>query len=440
VIGAVRSYFELERLGSTVSREVAAGATTFLTMSYIVFVNPAILADAGIPREAAMGATCLAAAFGSLLMGLWARHPIALAPGMGINAYFAYGVVGGMGVDWRTALGAVFLSGVAFLALALTGVRRRLLDAMPRELFAAIGGGIGFFLALIGLRNAGLVVGSEATLVALGDLSAPSTLLAIAGLAGVATLLAYRVNAAILIGILGVTLVAAATGLVEWSPGTPEWGALFGALFGAVGAFDLAGAFRLGLLEIVFVFLFVDFFDSLGTIIAVTKRAGLVTEDGEVPRMERVLAVDAAATVAGAAAGTSTTTSYIESAAGIAAGGRSGLTAVVVGALFLASLGLAPLVGAVPAAATAPALILVGATMAGALREIDWDDVEVAVPAFLILLTIPLTYSIANGLAIGILFFVALKILRGKAAQVSWLLHATAAVFLLRFVYLSIEG
>lgn len=436
MIEAVRNYFELERLGSTVSREIAAGATTFLTMSYIVFVNPAILADAGIPREAAMGATCLAAAFGSLLMGLWARHPIALAPGMGINAYFAYGVVGGMGVDWRTALGAVFLSGVAFLVLALTGVRRRLLDAMPRELFAAIGGGIGFFLALIGLRNAGLVVGSEATLVALGDLSAPPTLLAIGGLVGVATLLAYRVSASILIGILGVTLTAAATGLVEWSPGTPEWGALFG----AVGAFDLGGAVRLGLLEIVFVFLFVDFFDSLGTIIAVTKRAGLVTEDGEVPRMERVLAVDAAATVAGAAAGTSTTTSYIESAAGIAAGGRSGLTAVVVGVLFLASLGLAPLVGVVPAAATAPALILVGATMAGALREIDWDDVEVAVPAFLILLTIPMTYSIANGLAIGILFFVALKILRGRAAQVSWLLYATAGVFLVRFVYLSLES
>jgi len=429
----LRTYFELGRLGSNIPREIAAGVTTFLTMSYIVFVNPAILADAGIPREAALGATCLAAAFGSLLMGLWARHPIALAPGMGINAYFAYGVVGGMGVDWRTALGAVFLSGLAFLVLAVTGVRKRLLDAMPRELFAAIGGGIGFFLALIGLRNAGLIVGSEATLVTLGDLTDPSTLLALSGLIAIAALLAYRVNAAVLIGILGVTLAAAATGLVESSPAPPNWSALFG----AAGAFDLPGALRLGLLEIVFVFLFVDFFDSLGTIIAVTKRAGLLTQDGELPRMERVLAVDAAATVFGAAAGTSTTTSYIESAAGITAGGRSGLTAVVVGLLFLASLGLAPFVGAVPAAATAPALILVGAAMAGVLREINWDDPEVSVPAFLILLTIPLTYSIANGLSIGILVYVVLKILRGKAAEVSWLLHATAVVFLLRFFYLA---
>jgi len=429
----LRTYFELDRLGSTVPREITAGVTTFLTMSYIVFVNPAILADAGIPREAALGATCLAAAFGSLLMGLWARHPIALAPGMGVNAYFAYGVVGGMGVDWRTALGAVFLSGLAFLVLALSGVRKRLLRAMPRELFAAIGGGIGFFLALIGLRNAGLVVGSEATLVALGDLTEPSTILAVCGLIAVATLLAYRVNAAILIGILAVTLAAAATGLVEWAPAAPQWGVLFG----AVGEFDLTGALRLGVLEIIFVFLFVDFFDSLGTIIAVTKRAGLLTQNDELPRIERVLAVDAAATVAGAAAGTSTTTSYIESAAGIAAGGRSGLVAVVVGLLFLASLGLAPFVGTVPAAATAPALILVGASMASVLREIDWDDPEVGVPAFLILLTIPLTYSIASGLGIGILVYVVLKILRGKAAQVSWLLHATAGVFLLRFFYLA---
>lgn len=429
----VSAYFELEHLGSNIPREIVGGVTTFLTMSYIVFVNPAILASAGMPASAVTAATCLSAAFGCLLMGLWARHPIALAPGMGINAYFAYGVVGGMGVDWRTALGAVFVSGVVFLILTAVGARRRLLDAMPRELYAAVGGGIGLFLALIGLRNAGLITASEATLVALGDLSSPSTLLALGTLLAVAALLAYRVNAAILIGVLGAALLDRAMGASAVSGSGLETAEMTAAAF----ELDVAGALSLGLLEIVFVFLFVDFFDSLGTIIAVTQRAGLTDESGDVPRIQRVLATDAAATMVGACSGTSTVTSYIESAAGVSAGGRSGLTAIVVGLLFLAALVLAPFVGEVPNAATAPALIVVGATMMSVVREIDWDDPETAIPAFLLMLTIPLTFSIANGLALGVIAYDALKILRGKAGQVSWVVHAMAVLFVARFVYLA---
>ena len=426
-------HFGLGRLGTTVSRELVAGATTFLTMSYIVFVNPSILSAAGMPVEAVTAATCLSAAFGCLLMGLWAKHPIALAPGMGINAYFAYGVVGGMGVDWRTAMGAVFLSGVAFLALTALGVRRRLLDAMPRELYAAVGGGIGLFLALIGLRNAGLVAASEATLVTLGDLSAPSTALAVGGLLAIAALLAYRVKAALLIGVLGAAVLGDFLGLAEWSPGAGNFAGMTDTAF----ALDIPAALSLGLLEIVFVFFFVDFFDSLGTIIAVTQRAGLVDENGDVPRVNRVLATDAASTMVGAVTGTSTVTSYIESAAGVAAGGRSGLTAVVVGLLFLVALMVTPFLGAIPEAATAPALILVGASMMAVVREIDWEEPETSVPAFLILLTIPLTYSIANGIALGVIVYDVVKIARGKAGQVSWIVHLLAVLFVWRFVYLA---
>ena len=426
-------YFGLRELGTNVRTELLAGLTTFLTMSYIVFVNPSILADAGLPAEAVTAATCLAAAVGSLGMGLWARHPIALAPGMGINAYFAYGVVQGMGVAWRTALGAVFLSGALFLLLTALGVRQRLLEAIPRELYQATAAGIGLFLALIGLRNAGVITASEATLVTLGDLGEPATLLSIGGLLAIAAMLARGVRAAMAIGILGASAVAALTGVSAWRPGAFDPGALAETAL----ALDIGAAVELGLLEIIFVFLFVDFFDSVGTILAVTTRAGLVGRDGKIPRIGRMLTVDASATMVGALAGTSTTTCYIESAAGVSVGGRSGLTAVTVGLLFLLALPLAPLVGMAPAAATAPALILVGALMAGALKEIDWDDVTVGAPAFLILLTIPLTYSIANGLAIGFLAYDALKILRGQGGLVPWPTHALAALFLARFAWLA---
>ena len=427
----IERYFELERLGTSIRTELLAGATTFLTMAYIVVVNPSILKDAGMAPEAVTAATCVAAGLGSLAMGLWARHPVALAPGMGINAYFAYGVVIGMGVPWETALGAVFLSGLIFLALTATGVRQRLILAMPRELYAAVAAGIGVFLALIGLKNGGIIRADAATLVTLGDLSAPAALLAVGGLAAVAAMLAWKVRAAVLIGIVGATAVAIATGMSEWRPGTLDFQAMTAAAF----QLDVREALALGLLEIVFVFLFVDFFDTLGTLIAVTKKAGLMNESGEIPRLERMLAVDAGATAVGAMAGTSTTTSYVESAAGIAAGGRSGLTAATTGVLFLLALPLAPLAGMIPSAATAPALILVGATMMGAVREIDWEDVTTGAPAFLIVLGIPLTFSIANGLAMGFLLYVALKAAKGE--RLHWLSYGLAALFAARFVYLA---
>ena len=426
-------YFGFTKLGSTFGREILGGATTFATMAYIVFVNPSILADAGIPFQAAMAATCVSAAFGSLFMGLWARHPIALAPGMGINAYLTYGVVGGMGVPWQTALGAVFLSGAIFLVLTVVGFRRKVLESMPQELFPAVAAGIGLFLALIGLRNVGIIVPNDATLVSLGDLSSPNALLAIAGLLLIASLQARRVPGAVLAGVLAVSLAAAATGHSAWTP--LSWSAADM----TAGAFqlDIPAALDIGLLDIVFVFLFVDFFDTLGTVAAVANKAGLQDEQGRIPRLNRMLTVDAAATMAGAVCGTSTVTSYIESAAGVAAGARTGLAAVTTGLLFLAALPLAPFVGAIPSAATAPALIFVGALMMTMVREIDWDDSSVGIAGFLTLLAIPLTYSIANGLAIGVISFDALKILKGEGREAGWLVHALAVLFVLRFAYLS---
>ena len=431
--GSLDHYFGFTKLGSTFEREILGGATTFATMAYIVFVNPSILADAGIPFQAAMAATCISAAFGSLFMGLWARHPIALAPGMGINAYLTYSVVGDMGVNWQTALGAVFLSGAIFLALTAVGFRRKVLESMPRELFPAVAAGIGLFLALIGLRNVGIIVPNDTTLVSLGDLSSPNALLAIGGLLLIASLQARRVPGAVLVGVLAVSVVAAASGLSPWTPLSWSWTEM------TAGAFqlDIPGALDIGLLDIVFVFLFVDFFDTLGTVVAVTNKAGLQDAQGRIPRLDRMLTVDAVATMTGAVCGTSTVTSYIESAAGIAAGARTGLAAVTTGLLFLAALPLAPLVGAIPSAATAPALIFVGALMMTAVRQIDWDDVSVGTSSFLTLLAIPLTYSIANGLSIGVIAYDALKILKGEGREAGWLVHALAVLFVLRFAYLS---
>ena len=431
--GGLARYFRVDEAGSSVRTELVAGLTTFLTMSYIVFVNPSILADAGVPREAATFATCLAAGVGSLLMGLWARHPVALAPGMGLNAYFAYSVVGGMGVSWQTALGAVFFSGVAFVLLSLTGLRKHALEAIPRELQAAIAAGIGLFLALIGLRNAGLVVPSEATVAALGDLSRPESWIAVGGLLVMAALEARGVRAAVLVGIVGGTVVALLAGIS--SPGSlqHDWGAMTAATF----QFDLGQALSLGLLEVIFAFLFVDFFDTVGTLIAVTRRAGLVNENGEIPRVNRMLTVDAVSTVVGACAGTSTTTAYIESAAGVDAGGRTGLTAATTGVLFLLAIGLGPLIGVVPASAVAPALIVVGAAMMSALSDVDWRRAETAIPAFLTMVAIPFTFSIATGIAVGFLAYDALRIARGKAFETPVATHVLALIFLARFVYLA---
>ena len=425
-------YFEFERLGTNWRTETLAGFTTFVTMAYVVFLNPSIMAEAGMPFQAVVAATCFSAALGSLLMGAVARYPIALAPGMGLNAYFTYTVVQGMHVPWETALGAVFLSGAAFLLLTLAGAARRIAEAIPHELYAAVASGIGLFIAMIGLRNAGIIVASPSTLVALGNLRNRNTALAIAGLALTAALLAWGVRAAMLLGILATTLVGALFGLVKWSPQSYhliDIGATAGKL-------DVGAAAKLGLLEVVFVFLFVDVFDNLGTLVAVSKKAGLLDEKQQIPRLRRILLADASASVAGSLAGTSTVVSYIESAAGVAAGGRSGVTAIVTGILFVAALFVAPLVGAVPSAATAPALIVVGSLMMSHVAEIPWSEPGIAVPAFLTILTIPLTFSIATGLSFGFTAYALLKLARGEFRRNDWLVYVLAALFIARVVYL----
>jgi AGZA family xanthine/uracil permease-like MFS transporter len=432
--------FRLKENGVAVRTEVLAGVTTFLTMAYIVLVNPAILADAGMPMAGAAAATCLAAAFGSIMMGLVANYPIALAPGMGLNAYFTYTVVKGMGLPWETALGCVFLSGVAFLLLTVAGIRRMIVQAIPRDLFAAIAAGIGLFIAFIGLRSAGLVVADPATTVALGDLTTPAAALAAFGLVVTGALLAWRIRAAMLVGILATTALAWAIGAVDFKPAPYSVEALTSTAFklDIPAALGIGGhGLTLALIEILFVFLFVDLFDNVGTLVAVTKRAGLVDGNGDIPRLNRVLATDSAATMVGAVAGTTTTVSYIESAAGVAAGGRTGLTAVVVGLLFLAAMFLAPFAQAIPAAATAPALILVGAMMMAPLVESDWTDPMVAIPGFLTLAAIPLTFSIANGLAIGIIAHAVLKLARGQAKIGDWMLYLLAGLFVVRFIWLA---
>src|SRR5271165_5808826 len=428
----LETYFEFAHLGTNWRTEILAGVTTFLTMAYIVLVNPAILSAFGMPLSAVTAATCLSAAFGSILMGVVARYPIALAPGMGINAYFTYTVCLKMHIPWQTALGAVFLSGIIFLALTAAGIRQIILRSIPHELYAAVASGIGLFIAFIGFRNAGLVVADPATLVGLGNIRNPTTALALFGLILMVALEVKKVRGSILIGVLSITAIAWAFGLVHWTPASGGFQSLAATAF----KLDIVGAFNKGLLEIVFVFFFVDLFDNLGTLVAVTKRAGLLAADHSIPRLNRILFADATATIAGSLTGTSTVTSYVESTAGVAAGGRSGVTAIVTGLLFLGAIAAAPFAGIVPQAATAPALILVGSLMLAAISEIHWHDPLVAVPAFLTLVLIPFTYSIANGLGFGIIAWAVLHIATGRFRRQDWLLYILAALFLARFVYL----
>jgi AGZA family xanthine/uracil permease-like MFS transporter len=432
MLNRLETYFEFSRLGANWRTEILAGVTTFLTMAYIVLVNPAILAAAGMPLAAVTAATCLSAGFASIMMGIVARYPIALAPGMGLNAYFAYAVCLRLHVPWQTALGAVFLSGVLFLALTAVGIRQMILHAIPHELYAAVASGIGLFIALIGFHNAGLVVSDTDTLVGLGSIRNPTAALALAGLLIMVALEVRKVRGAILIGVLSITGLAWAMGLTHWTPAAGGLSSLAATAF----QLDIRGALNKGLLEIVFIFFFVDLFDNLGTLVAVTKRAGLIEADHSIPRLNRILFTDATATVFGSLTGTSTVTSYVESTAGVAAGGRSGVTAIVTGLLFLAAIGAAPFVSIVPAAATAPALILVGSMMLSTISEIHWHDPLVAVPAFLTLVLIPFTYSIANGLGFGIIAWAALHLAAGKLRKQDWLLYLLAALFLVRFIYM----
>jgi AGZA family xanthine/uracil permease-like MFS transporter len=435
LIAKLESYFEFKRLGTNWRTESLAGLTTFITMAYIVVVNPAILHDTGMPLAAVTAATCFSAAFGSILMGLFANYPIALAPGMGLNAYFTYTVVKGMGVPWQVALGAVFISGCVFLLLTLLGVRQMILAAIPVELYAAVSGGIGLFIAFIGFRNSGLVVADQATLVTIGNLKSPSAVVAIAGLIITAVLLSRGVKAAILFGILASAGIAAALGQIHWTPVTFSLSDITATMF----QLNLKSGLKLGLLEIVFVFLFVDLFDNLGTLLAVGKAAGLIKSGSaeRIPKLGRILTVDSISSIFSSLVGTSTVVSYIESAAGVGVGGRSGVTAVVAGLFFLLSLLALPLVAAIPASATAPALITVGSLMMMSVAEIDWKSPVVAIPAFLTLIMIPLSFSIANGLALGFISYTFIRVLRGEFRMVHWLVYVLTALFIARFLYLA---
>jgi AGZA family xanthine/uracil permease-like MFS transporter len=433
MLDRLERHFGFVAHGTTWRTEILAGLTTFITMAYIIFVNPAILSQTGMPLAAVTTSTCLCAAIGSILMGALANYPLALAPGMGLNAYFTYTVVKGMGVPWQTALGAVFLSGVIFLILTFGGIRQKLLAAVPHQLHAAVAGGIGLFIAFIGLRNAGIIVPSAATTVTLGNLHAHDTQLAIFGIVLIAVLQAYKVRASMLIGVLATLAAGILLHQVKYMPSTFNPMAIRDTWF----HLDIRGALKMNALEIIFVFLFVDLFDNIGTLVAVTERAGLIADDHTIPRLDKIFFADATSTVIGSLAGTSTVTSYIESSAGVAAGGRTGVTAIVTGLLFLVAIFVAPVVGAIPDFATAPALILVGALMLGGAARIDWHEPRVAIPAFLTLITIPLTYSIATGLSFGLISYAVLELATGRGRRQHWMLYLLAVLFLLRFIYIA---
>jgi AGZA family xanthine/uracil permease-like MFS transporter len=433
--GVLERYFQLEKHGTTVRTELVAGTTTFLAMAYIVFVNQFYLGDiAGMDKGAVFVATALAAAIGTMIMGVWAKLPIAQAPGMGLNAFFAFTVVLGLGVSWQTALAGTMVSGLVFLVLALTGVRKLVIDAIPMQLKLAVGAGIGLFIAFIGLKASGIVVDSPATTVTLGDLKEPTTMLAIFGIVATAVLLTRGVRAAVFYGILLTSIAGMIFGLIPVPSAIiaapPSLAPTFGVAFG-----ELGNVFTPTMLVVVFTMLFVDFFDTAGTLIAVTKQADLLTPEGEIPGGNRPLVSDAIATVAGAALGTSTTTSYIESSAGVGAGGRTGLTSVATSVLFVITLFFSPILGAVTAQVTAAALIVVGLMMAKPLSEIAWEEWEYGIPAFIVILTMPLTYSIANGIALGLVLFPLLAVVRGKARSVSPTMYALGLLFLAYFIF-----
>ena len=425
-------YFRLRENQTSVRQELLGGLTTFMTMAYIIVVNPQILGQAGMPPEGVLFATCISAAAATLVMGLYADYPIALAPGMSLNAYFTYSVCLGMHIPWQTALGVVFFSGVLFVLLTVTRVREQIVNGIPDCLKHSTAAGIGMFIAFVGMRNAKLVVANPATFVSIGNFSDHEVQAACFGLALTLLLMARKLHGAILLGILGTTLLGIFRGMAQWPSAIlsmPYPSSTFLRL-------DLRGAVHLGLLEIIFVFLFVDLFDNVGTLVGVCEQGGFV-RDGRIPRVGRALLADAVGTVFGSLTGTSTVTSYIESAAGVADGARTGLANLVVAGLFLVAIFFSPIVTAIPGFATAPALIVVGALMTESVAYIRWADFTEAFPAFVTVLATPLTFSIATGLSLGVISYAVVKIAAGKYREVSLLLWILTALFILRYIYLA---
>ncbi|MBT4906306.1 MAG: NCS2 family permease [Rhodospirillaceae bacterium] len=421
--------FKLSDHGTTVRIEVMAGLTTFLTMAYIIIVNPDIMSAAGMDKGALFVATCVAAAVGCLIMGLWANYPIALAPGLGLNAFFAFGVVGGMGVPWQTALGVIFLSGVFFLIITILPIRAAIINSIPKSLKMSISAGIGLFIGVIAMEISGITVDHPVTLVTLGEVASPQVILVAIGFIGIIALDRLAVPGAIVLGIIGTTILAHIFGL----GGSTALDFSIPSLAPTFLQLDIAGAFQISMISVIIAFLFVDMFDTAGTLIGVSHRAGLLDEDGKLPRMGKALSADSIATITGSLVGSSTVTSYIESAAGVREGGRTGLTAVTVGVLFILALLLAPVIGLVPRFATAPALLFVAVLMVRGLTEIDWEDVTEYAPAVLAAVVMPFTFSIAHGIAFGFIVYAAGKILTGRASEASPILYIMAVLFVLLY-------
>ncbi|PYZ92445.1 guanine permease [Salipaludibacillus keqinensis] len=433
-------YFRFDELGTNYKREILGGITTFLAMAYILFVNPNVLEPTGMDTGAIYVATALAAAIGTIIMGLIAKYPIALAPGMGLNAFFTYSVVLGMGIPWETALLGVFVSGIIFIIITLVGIREFIINAIPAELKFAAGAGIGLFIAFIGLQNAGIVVGSEATLVEIGNLANPTTLLAVFGVIITVVFMSLGLRGGIFYGMIVTAIVGMIFSVIPLPAGSPigsipSLAPTFGAAFSPFGEMALGEIFTLQLMIVILTFLFVDFFDTAGTLYAVANQAGFV-KDNKLPRAQRALLADSSATSIGAILGTSTTTAYIESTSGIAAGARTGFASLVTGVLFLIALLFSPLLVVVTAEVTAPALIVVGVLMAGALSNIDWKKFEVAVPAFFTVIAMPLTYSIATGIALGFIMYPITMVCKGRYKEVHPIMYVLLVVFVLYFVYL----
>ncbi len=435
--GVLERWFRLRENGTSVRTEVVAGITTFMTMAYIIVVNPAIVGLTGMPLEGVVLATAVSAAFATLLMSFLANYPFALAPGMGLNAYFTYTVVLGMGVEWQTALGAVFISGVLFLLLTVTRLRSVVIDAVPDTLKSAIGAGIGLFIAFIGLQNAKIIVPSDATIVSLGDFSNPETLVALIGILITGGLMALGVKGAILIGIILTAFVGIGFGIMEMPAAIVSW-PNFGAWGEILGQLDIKGAFDLGLFTIVFAFLFVDFFDTMGTLIGVAKQGNFLDQEGRLPRAERALLSDAVGTMAGAFVGTPTVTAYVESASGVAVGGRTGLTSLVVAGAFLVAPFFSPLIVtfADNLAITAPALFAVGVLMLRPVASIQWEEFSEALPAFTAMIMMPLAYSIAEGISLAFIAYPLVKLIAGKGRTVHPIMWILAVLFILRYIFL----
>ena len=431
-MNAIERYFGINGENTTIKTEIIAGITTFLTMAYIIFVNPNVLSEAGMDKGAVFVATCLAAAVGCFIMGLYARLPVALAPGMGLNAFFTYGVVLGMGYSWQTALGAVFLSGCLFIILSLFKVREWVINAIPLCLKQGIVAGIGAFLGFIALQSSGIIVGQEATLVKLGDMSSFAPMMAALGFFIIIGLVYKQISGAVTIGILAITVISLLAGQTQYSGIISAPPSIAPTLM----QLDIRGAFDVGMISVIFAFLFVDLFDTTGSLVGIASKAGLIDKDGNIPNMDKALLADSTATVTGAVLGTSSTTSYIESASGVASGGRTGLMAVTVGVMFLLSIFFAPLAGMIPAYATAGAIFYVSVLMLFTLKDINWEDLTEAAPVAVVLMLTPLTYSIADGIALGFITFTAVKFMTGKFSEITIPVWILTAILLIKIVLL----